>query len=127
MFNKQDRADSKIDKRDSSQDPKRYTKDIPNNGSSQSIFSKTKPIKIKVSPGMLNRINNTKKFAGAGGVQSSLAAGLAAARTASRGAGAASGIGNAQHSVDNYKFYGMNQEQQVSPKVLNQPRPSVGS
>lgn len=34
----------------------------------------------------------------------SLAAGLAAARTASRGAGVASGIGE---NNDNYKFYGM--------------------
>jgi hypothetical protein len=42
---------------------------------------------------MLNRINNSKKFTGVGGIQSSLAAGLHAARTASRGAGVASGIG----------------------------------
>jgi hypothetical protein len=45
-----------------------------------------KPVKIKVSPAMLSRINNSKKF---GNVVSSganpLVAGIHAARTASRG------------------------------------------
>jgi len=47
---------------------------------------KTKPLKIKVSPAMLSRINNSKKF---GNVVTSganpLVAGINAARTASRG------------------------------------------
>lgn len=52
---------------------------------------------------MLNRMNKNQKFtSGQSGVSSSLAAGLAAARTASRGAGVASAIGES-----NVSFYGM--------------------
>ena len=50
------------------------------------MITKMKPVKIKVSPAMLSRINNSKKF---GNVVSSganpLVAGIHAARTASRG------------------------------------------
>lgn len=103
MFNK---PDSKLEKKETSpKDLKRYVQNLGqlNQIDQKSVFSNKKPIKIKVSPGMLNRMNNNKKLiSGQSGVSSSLAAGLAAARTASRGAGVASAIGES-----NVSFYGM--------------------
>lgn len=58
---------------------------------------------------MLNRMNNSKKISGVSG---SLAAGLVAARTASRGAGVASSIGES-----NVSFYGMSDQSFPSPRA----------
>jgi hypothetical protein len=61
MFNK---PDSKLEKKETSpRDLKRYVQNLGQLNQldqQKSIFSKAKPIKIKVSPGMLNRINNKK-------------------------------------------------------------------
>ena len=80
MQKQPDSSEKKLSSEPRNQEPSR-----PSLGSS-SIFSQNRkaPLKIKATPGLLNKINNSKKLSAP---ITSLAAGLNASRTASMGNG----------------------------------------
>ena len=78
-------------------------------------------MKIKVSPAMLTRINNSKKFGNVVSGSNQLVAGINAARTASRGGiGQSLGQGLA-NGVDSYRFYGLNQDKLDEKSLFSPP------
>lgn len=80
MQKQPDSSDKRLTSEPRNQEPSR-----PSLGSS-SIFSQNRkaPLKIKATPGLINKINSSKKFSGP---INSLAAGLNASRTVSMGNG----------------------------------------